>query len=76
MILMSNYKNMKKNIPQERISNSYWMNTLQKNVEFGENYDEDYEKAVDALTSDAVAKLLKVLVEKNNFIQITLGPAK
>ena len=69
-------KNMKKNIPQERISNSYWMNTLQKNVEFGENYDEDYEKAVNALTSDDVVEMLKKLVEQKNFIQVTLGPVK
>ena len=67
---------MKKNIPQDRISNSYWVNVLQMNVEYGCNYDTEYEKAVDAITGEAVVEVLKELVEKNNFIQVTLSPEK
>ena len=69
-------KNMKKNIPQDRISNGYWVNVLQMNVEYGCNYDTEYEKAVDAITGEAVVEVLKELVEKNNFIQVTLSPEK
>ena len=28
------------------MSNDYWMDVLKQNVEFGENYDAEYEKAV------------------------------
>lgn len=69
-------KNIKKNIPQNRISNAYWLNNLQKSVEYGENYDEAYEKAVDAITSDAVVATLKKLVDQKNFIQLTMSPEK
>jgi zinc protease len=69
-------KNIKKNIPQDRISNGYWLGNLQKNIEFGENYDEAYEKAVDAITSDAVVATLKKLVEQKNFIQLMMVPEK
>lgn len=69
-------KNIKKNIPQDRISNGYWLGNLQKNVEYGENYDEAYEKAVDAITSDAVVATLKKLVDQKNFIQLSMSPEK
>ncbi len=66
--------NIKKNIPQSRISNGYWMSVLQDNIEYGDNYDEEYERVVNSVkTEDAVA-LVKAIVETNNFIQVTLSP--
>ena len=69
-------KNIKKNIPQSRISNAYWLDNLQKYAEFGEMYDEAYEKAVDSITSDAIVATLKKLVDQKNFIQLTMQPKK
>ena len=69
-------KNMKKNIPQDRISNNYWIKTLQANIEFGDNYDTEYENAVNTITPGDVVEMLKKLVEQKNFIQVTLGPVK
>ncbi len=68
--------NMKKNIPQDRISNSYWMDVLKQNMEFGENLDAEYEKAVNEITSEDVVKVVKKLVESGNFIQMTMSPEK
>ena len=67
-------KNIQKNIPQDRISNRYWGSTLQKYVEFGEMYDNEYEEAVNTATPDAVVELVKKLVEAGNFIQLTANP--
>ncbi len=67
-------KNVQKNIPQDRISNSYWSSTLQKYVEFGENYDSEYEQAVNAATPEAVVEAVKKLVEADNFIQLIVSP--
>ncbi|MBQ5896339.1 MAG: hypothetical protein IIW75_07225, partial [Bacteroidaceae bacterium] len=69
-------QNIKKNIPQDRISNSYWLGALQEYVEFGEMYDSEYEKAVDSATSEAVVELMKSMVDTNNFIQLTMSPEK
>ena len=67
-------QNIKKNIPQDRISNSYWVGALQNYAEFGEMYDSEYEKAVDASTPEAVVELMKKLVDAGNFIQLTMSP--
>ncbi len=69
-------KNVKKNIPQERISNSYWMDALQKHVDFGDNYDVEFEKAVDNATPEKVVDAVKRLVNAGNFIQLTMNPEK
>ena len=68
--------NLKKNIPQDRISNNYWYSCLKKNVQYGEDYDAEYEAAVNAITSDAIVAVVKQLVEQGNFIQLTLSPEK
>ena len=67
-------KNVQKNIPQDRISNSYWGSTLQKYVEFGDKYDSEYEQAVNTATPEAVVEAVKKLVEADNFIQLIVSP--
>ena len=69
-------KNIQKNIPQDRISNQYWGSALQKYVEFGENYDSEYENAVNSATPEAVVEILKSLVDAGNFIQLVVSPQK
>ena len=69
-------QNIKKNIPQDRISNYYWVGALQKYAEFGDMYDCEYEKAVDSATPEAVVELVKSMVDTNNFIQLTMSPEK
>ena len=69
-------KNIKKNIPQDRISNRYWGSVLQKSVEFGDKYDSEYEEAVDTATPEAVVKAVKELLADDNFIQLIVSPEK
>ena len=69
-------QNIKKNIPQDRISNGYWGSALQKYVEFGEKYDSEYEQAVNTATPEAVVKAVKKLVDADNFIQLIVSPEK
>ena len=66
--------NIKKNIPQSRISNRYWQSVLQDNIEFGDNYDEEYERVVNSVTAEEVVAFVKSIIEANNFVQITLSP--
>ena len=67
-------KNVQKNIPQDRISNVYWGSVLQKYVEFGDNYDNEYEEAVNTATPEAVVEAVKRLVDADNFIQLIVSP--
>ena len=69
-------KNIKKNIPQDRIENSYWMTCLQNAVDYEEDYDAAYEAAVNAITSDAVQNLIQTILKQHNFIQVSISPAK
>ncbi len=69
-------KNMKKNIPQRRIENSYWFSSLMKYNDYGIDYDAEYEAAVNAITSEAVVGLLQSIIEQGNFIQVSLSPAE
>ncbi len=68
-------ENFKKNIPESRISNSYWSDNLHKYNEFGIDYDAEYEAAVNELTpADVQAAVQKVLAQ-NNLIEVTSTPA-
>ncbi|MBR5813885.1 MAG: insulinase family protein [Bacteroidaceae bacterium] len=69
-------KNIKKNIPQRRIENYYWMSNLQKYANYGIDYDAAYDAAVNAVTSDAVVAVMKSILEQSNFIQVSVSPAE
>ena len=69
-------QNIKKNIPQDRISNSYWLGVLQDYAEFGDMYDNEYEEAVENATPEAVVEFMKNLVDAENFVQLTMSPEK
>ena len=67
--------NMKKNIPQNRIENDYWLNNLKEHKFYGEDFDAEYEKAVNAVNSKAVKKMIKKISKQGNFIQLIMNPA-
>ena len=69
-------KNIKKNVPQRRIENSYWMANLQKFAEYGIDYDAAYDAAVNAVTSEAVVELMQALLSQGNYIQVSISPAE
>ena len=55
-------KNMQKNIPEKRLRNSYWMSSLRKWNDYGENYDAEWEAAVNALTPDQIKAAASALI--------------
>ncbi len=68
-------ENFKKNIPESRISNSYWSQNIEKYNRYGIDYDAEYEAAINALTPADVKAVLQAVLAQNNFIQITSAPA-
>ncbi len=55
-------KNLQKNIPESRLRNSYWVNSLRKWNDYGENYDAEWEAAVNALTPDQIKAAASALL--------------
>ena len=69
-------ENMKKNLPEQRINNGYWMKALQHYAEYGEDYDALYEAAINSLTAKDIQSILQAILAQGNFIEVTLAPAE
>ena len=69
-------ENFKKNVPENRISNSYWMNNLVRYAKFGFDYDKEYEEAVASLTKEGIKEAARKLYESGNFLEFAQMPGK
>ena len=69
-------ENIQKNLPESRITNSYWQSALTLNHEFGIDYDAEYEAALKSVTPEDVKTLMQAVLAQGNFIQIMLAPAE
>ena len=69
-------QNIKKNIPQNRVENSYWLDCLKSANEYGVDHDAAYSSAVNAVTSEAVQNLIQTIIGQHNFIQVSISPAE
>jgi hypothetical protein len=64
----------KKNIPEQRISNYYWMSILKEWNDKGIDYDKEYENAVSSITAEKVISVLKSVVDSGNYVEIIMSP--
>ena len=69
-------ENLKKNLPESRISNSYWMGALDSWYEYGINSDAEYEAAVNSITIEDVKSVLQAILAQNNMVQVVSAPQK
>ena len=67
-------ENFKKNIPETRISNSYWLGNISEYYDYGIDYDAEYEAAVNSVTPEDVKAVLQAVLAQNNLIEITSAP--
>jgi len=67
-------ENLKKNIPESRISNSYWTGNIRDFYKYGEDNDAEYEAAVNSVTIEDVKNVLQAVLAQNNMIQVTSVP--
>lgn len=67
-------ENFKKNLPESRINNGYWMNCLQTWNKHGINHDVEYEEAISTLTPEDVKAALQELLSQGNVIKIASFP--
>ena len=66
--------NLKKNIPEKRIGNAYWMNLIKDYTMDPVEWDKAYEEGVNKLTAADVQNAAKVLVESGNIIEFVQKP--
>ena len=67
-------ENMKNNLPQSRITNSYWMNVLNLWQNYGIEADTEREAAINALTREKVAAMARQILDSGNFVEIRMMP--
>ncbi len=67
-------ENFKKNIPESRINNNYWLSNLHKYDKWGEDYDALYEAAVESLTPEEVQAAAQFILNCGNWIEVVMMP--
>ncbi len=66
--------NLKKNIPEQRISNRYWMRQVRNIIEGYGDEDAAYEAAVEALTPEKVREVAEAVAAGVNSIEYVMIP--
>ncbi len=69
-------ENLKKNLPESRISNSYWNSNVFQYYKYGIDYDKEYEEALNTVTPEDVKAALQAILAQNNLIEIKSAPAE
>ncbi|MCD8208986.1 MAG: insulinase family protein, partial [Bacteroidales bacterium] len=67
-------ENFKKNIPESRISNNYWLSNLSNYVKYGEDFDALFEAAVESLTAEEVKAAAQFILSSENWIEVVMMP--
>ena len=68
-------KNLRKNIPESRVNNAYWRNSIEIHERYGEDRDVAREAAINALTKETVRQTLQRVLAQDNLIEIVMKPA-
>jgi len=70
-------ENFAKNIPENRITNSYWIENINYWYRYdGLDYDKEYEAAVAALTSESIKNAVSKVLASGNFTEVVMSPDK
>ena len=67
--------NLKKNIPESRVSNSYWRSNIENFIDYGTDRDVERENAINALNKDAVKAVLQEILASGNLVEYVMKPA-
>ena len=66
--------NLRKNIPENRLSNSYWRRCLSGYVMYGEDSDADTEAAINGLTAEKIQAVVTAITAADNFTEVVQLP--
>ena len=68
-------KNLRKNIPENRVSNSYWRGRIKDYLDYGQDGDAAREAAINSLTKESIQKFLQEILAADNLAEIVMKPA-
>ena len=70
-------ENFKKNVPESRIQNNYWMDEINYYYrQGGIDYDAEYEAAVNALSAEGIRSAVASILASGNLTEIVMAPDK
>lgn len=67
-------KNLKKNIPENKLRNSYWVGSIKNDFLYNFDYVSSYEEAVNNLTPEMIKEAAADLYYSGNFIETVMRP--
>jgi len=67
--------NLRKNIPERRLTNSYWQSAIESYERYGKDVDADNEAAINALTKEQIQQVLKDILAQGNLVEVVMKPA-
>ena len=67
--------NLKKNLPESRVNNSYWRSSIGDFLRYGEDRDALREAALDKVNKESIQKFLQEILAANNLAEIVMKPA-
>ena len=68
--------NLRKNLPESRISNAYWAGQIENWIDYAEDADTLRETALQLVTKEDVKNITKAMIESGNFIELVQRPTK
>ena len=68
--------NLLKNLPESRQQNSWWRNSIELYLMFGEDRDAEYEAAINALDANIIKETVSEIIGSGNFIDLVMKPAQ
>lgn len=66
-------ENFKKKVPENRISNTYWISNLLVNYRYGIDQDAEYEAAISEITADNIKSILRQMLDEGNFVEVIMS---
>lgn len=67
-------ENAKKNLPEKRITNGYWMKAFKYNAARGGDYNAEYEAAINNITAEGVKAAVAELLSQDNVCEVVMLP--
>ena len=67
--------NLKKNLPERRLTNSYWQSAIESYQLYGHDVDVENEAAINALTKEKIQAVLQEVLSQGNLLEVVMKPA-
>ena len=67
--------NLKKNLPERRLTNSYWQSAIESYELYGHDTDVENEAAINALTKEKIQAAVQELLSQGNLLEVVMKPA-